>query len=311
MHPVTICLLLSVFLIAESCILGGGGGGGCGCGCGCGKRKKRSVDMEEAPVELPFTGLASQGEDMLCNNPTLKKMLTAHMKGNPDDSSKSLMSALEAEEVDHFVVICSEHRFAYAVRYDTVYCGARNSTHYCQAFALRCTAKVISSVLPSNLPASQPSAMHPATLCLLISLVYVVDACPGLFGGGGGGGGCGCGGGGGGGCMPPPPPCGCGGRKKRSADMEEAPQPELPFTGLASQGEDMLCNAPQLKKMMIEYMKGSSDDSAKAVMTALEHENAERYVVVCSEQRFAYAVRYDTAYCGARNGTHYCQAFVL
>ena len=30
------------------------------------------------------------------------------MKGNPDDSSKSLMSALEAEEVDHFVVICSE-----------------------------------------------------------------------------------------------------------------------------------------------------------------------------------------------------------
>ena len=73
----------------------------------------------------------------------------------------------------------------------------------------------------------------------------------------------------------------------------------------------MLCNAPQLKKMMVEYMKGTSDDSAKSVMTALEHENAERYVVVCSEQRFAYAVRYDTAYCGARNGTHYCQAFVL
>ena len=33
------------------------------------------------------------------------------MKGNPDDSSKSLMSALEAEVVDHFVVICSEVRY--------------------------------------------------------------------------------------------------------------------------------------------------------------------------------------------------------
>ncbi|CAB3409714.1 unnamed protein product [Caenorhabditis bovis] len=143
--------------------------------------------------------------------------------------------------------------------------------------------------------------MNSSILCLLV-LVSVCSACPGLFGMGGGGGGCGC-------APPPPPPsCGCGGRKKRSLPEKPA-KPE--FFGIASNDQDALCNSPQLKKMITENMHPTSVDSSKALQTALEAANLQRYVVVCTETAFVYTVRADTAYCGSHKNAHYCHVFAV
>ena len=60
---------------------------------------------------------------------------------------------------------------------------------------------------------------------------------------GGGGGGCG--------CRPPPPPspCGCGGRKKRSLPDK---QTTMEFFGIAALDDDVMCNTPELKKIILE-----------------------------------------------------------
>ncbi|CAO4375806.1 unnamed protein product [Caenorhabditis nigoni] len=73
---------------------------------------------------------------MLCNSPDMKALIQAHMKSNPQASSKSLQVALEDHDQHRYVVVCSENRFHYSVKHDSAYCGARNGTHYCQAFAI-------------------------------------------------------------------------------------------------------------------------------------------------------------------------------
>ncbi|CAI2349917.1 unnamed protein product [Caenorhabditis sp. 36 PRJEB53466] len=128
------------------------------------------------------------------------------------------------------------------------------------------------------------------TLTLLICLLVDVTTGCGLFGGGGGGGGCCC-------------QSGCG-RKKRSAEEPE-------FRGISSKDEDMLCNSPELKSLIVENLRSSPQASSKALQVALEGYDSHRYVVVCSENPFHYSVKHDSAYCGARNGSHYCQAFAI
>ncbi|UMM31152.1 hypothetical protein L5515_012747 [Caenorhabditis briggsae] len=131
----TLCLFLVLLDVCNGCAgLFGGGGGGCCCQSGCG-RKKRSVDDEEAPG-FQFRGIASKADDMLCNSPDMKALIQAHMKSSPQASSKSLQVALEDHDQHRYVVVCSENRFHYSVKHDSAYCGARNGTHYCQAFAI-------------------------------------------------------------------------------------------------------------------------------------------------------------------------------
>ncbi|CAD6194256.1 unnamed protein product [Caenorhabditis auriculariae] len=125
-------VLAALLPICSSCgFLGGGGGGCCMSSCGCGGRKKRST--EEASE---FSGIQSSDEDMLCNSPDLKKLMTTNMRSSAVESSKSLQLALEYEDLGRFVVVCSQAPFAYTVKADTAYCGARNGSHYCQAFAI-------------------------------------------------------------------------------------------------------------------------------------------------------------------------------
>ncbi|KAF1759788.1 hypothetical protein GCK72_016255 [Caenorhabditis remanei] len=112
---------------------GGGGGGGCCCQSGCG-RKKRSVDEEYQAAE--FRGIASRNEDMMCNSPEMKSLIVANMKPTPQASSKSLQLALEDHDSHRYVVVCSENLFHYSIKHDSAYCGARNGSHYCQAFAI-------------------------------------------------------------------------------------------------------------------------------------------------------------------------------
>ncbi|EGT53872.1 CBN-GRL-26 protein [Caenorhabditis brenneri] len=129
-----IAIIYSIFLIDFSfgCAgLFGGGGGGCCCQSGCG-RKKRSVDEED----IQFRGIASRNEDMLCNSPEMKAMILAHMKSTPQASSKALQVALEDHDSHRYVVVCSENPFHYSIKHDSAYCGARNGSHYCQAFAI-------------------------------------------------------------------------------------------------------------------------------------------------------------------------------
>ncbi|KAF1753474.1 hypothetical protein GCK72_020031 [Caenorhabditis remanei] len=139
-----------------------------------------------------------------------------------------------------------------------------------------------------------------SSILILLALVSITAACPGLFGMmGGGGGGCG--------CSPPPPPspCGCGGRKKRSL-------PDKPtFFGIAAGDDDNMCNNPELKKIISENMQSTAVDSSKAVNEALERKQLSRFIVVCSENPFVFTVRADTVYCGTRKNDHNCHAFSM
>ncbi|KAF1753490.1 hypothetical protein GCK72_020047 [Caenorhabditis remanei] len=140
-----------------------------------------------------------------------------------------------------------------------------------------------------------------SSLLILLALVSITAACPGLFGMGGGGG-CGCG------APPPPSPCGCGGRKKRSLpDKPTAPE----FFGIAAGDKDVMCNTPELKKIILENMHSTSVDSSKAINTVLESRQLNRFVVVCSENPFVFTIRADTAYCGATKNGHNCHAFAM
>ncbi|EFO95106.1 hypothetical protein CRE_08783 [Caenorhabditis remanei] len=186
-------------------------------------------------------------------------------------------------------------------------------------------------------------------ILILLALVSIAAACPGLFGMmGGGGGGCG--------CRPPPPPspCGCGGRKKRSlpekppfyllppAFMIEPPgfsviefrnfpppppspcgcggrkkrslpdKPAAPeFFGIAASDKDELCNNSDLKKIILENMQSSPTDSSKAINGALEVKKLSRFTVVCSENPFVFTIRADTAYCGSKKNGHTCNVFSM
>uniref|UniRef100_A0A8R1IF27 Ground-like domain-containing protein n=2 Tax=Caenorhabditis japonica TaxID=281687 RepID=A0A8R1IF27_CAEJA len=129
---VTLLIISTILLeMASGCgSLFGGGGGGCCCSGGCG-RKKRSVEEPE------FRGIVSRGEqDMLCNSPELKSLIVQSMRSSPELSSKSLQSALEDHDSHRYVVVCSENPFHYSIKHDSAYCGARNGSHYCQAFAI-------------------------------------------------------------------------------------------------------------------------------------------------------------------------------
>ncbi|CCD63576.1 Ground-like domain-containing protein [Caenorhabditis elegans] len=139
--------------------------------------------------------------------------------------------------------------------------------------------------------------MH-SSILLLLAFTSITAACPGLFGMMGGGGGCGCG-------APPPPSCGCGGRKKRSL-------PEKPtFYKISASGEDLVCNTPELKKIIVENMESSAIESSKSVNAVLETRQLNRFVVVCSENPFAFTARADSAYCGAAKNGHNCHAFAM
>ncbi|KAF1753476.1 hypothetical protein GCK72_020033 [Caenorhabditis remanei] len=139
-----------------------------------------------------------------------------------------------------------------------------------------------------------------SSILILLALVSITVACPGLFGMmGGGGGGCGCS------APPPPSQCGCGGRKKRSL-------PEKPtLFGIAAGDDDNMCNNPELKKIISENMQTSAIDSSKAVNGALESKQLSRFIVVCSENPFVFTVRADTVYCGTRKNDHNCLAFSM
>ncbi|UMM33120.1 hypothetical protein L5515_006709 [Caenorhabditis briggsae] len=79
-----------------------------------------------------------------------------------------------------------------------------------------------------------------SSILILLCLVSIAAACPGLFGMMGGGGGCGCS------APPPPSSCGCGGRKKRCL-------PEKPtFFGIAAGDDDVMCNNTELKNIILE-----------------------------------------------------------
>ncbi|CAI5448988.1 unnamed protein product [Caenorhabditis angaria] len=122
-------VLLAILAFCDACGFLGGGGGCCGgCGGGCGRRKKRSAEMEDH--------IKSSDEDMLCNSPELKQVIVNSMQSSAFESSKILQQTLEDFEPNRYVIICSEHPFHYTVRHDTAYCGARNGTHYCQAFII-------------------------------------------------------------------------------------------------------------------------------------------------------------------------------
>ncbi|CAI2354799.1 unnamed protein product [Caenorhabditis sp. 36 PRJEB53466] len=138
--------------------------------------------------------------------------------------------------------------------------------------------------------------MH-SSILVLLALVSVAAACPGLFGMFGGGGGCG--------APPPTPSCGCGGRKKRN--VAERPS----FSGIAAADDDVMCNTPELKKILLENMHSSPTDSSKAINSVLERRQLQRFVVVCSERPFVFTVRSDTAYCGAFKHAHNCHAFAM
>ncbi|CCD70894.1 Ground-like domain-containing protein [Caenorhabditis elegans] len=137
-----------------------------------------------------------------------------------------------------------------------------------------------------------------SSLLILLAIVSITAACPGLFGMGGGGG-CGCG------APPPPPACGCGGRKKRS--LPEKPE----FFGIAAGDQDVMCNTPELKKIILENTQTTAVDSSKAINTVLESRQLQRFVVVCSENPFVFTIRADTAYCGASKNGHNCHAFAM
>ncbi|CAB3397066.1 unnamed protein product [Caenorhabditis bovis] len=107
----------------------------------------------------------------------------------------------------------------------------------------------------------------------------------------------------GGGCAPPPPFCGCG-RKKRSIAKPV-------FYGIVGKDDDVLCNHPELKKLIRDNMHQEMENSSKALQTALEQKNAQRYVVVCTETSFVYSIRPDLIYCGAKNHNHYCHIFAI
>ncbi|EFO95400.1 hypothetical protein CRE_09205 [Caenorhabditis remanei] len=156
-----------------------------------------------------------------------------------------------------------------------------------------------------------------SSILILLALVSIAAACPGLFEKmGGGGGGCG--------CRPPLPPssCGCGGRKKRSLpDKPAAPE----FFGIAASDKDELCNNSDLKKIILEVitfnifqlisifqnMQSSAIDSSKAINGALEVKELSRFTVVCSENSFVFTIRADTAYCGAKKNGHTCNVFSM
>ncbi|EFO94947.1 hypothetical protein CRE_08788 [Caenorhabditis remanei] len=142
-----------------------------------------------------------------------------------------------------------------------------------------------------------------SSLLILLALVSITAACPGLFGMmGGGGGGCG--------CRPPPPPspCGCGGRKKRS--LPDKPT-TMEFFGIAASDDDVMCNTPELKKIILENIQASAPDSSKAINGALEAKELIRFTVVCSENPFVFTIRADTAYCGAKKNGHTCNIFSM
>ncbi|CAB3406377.1 unnamed protein product [Caenorhabditis bovis] len=127
-NSVMFLVLIGLDIVA-TCGFLGGGGGGCCCSGGCG-RKKRSIDFDESP------SFSSDNNDLLCNSPELKQLIVKNMRSNARESSKSLQSALEDHDNHRYVVVCSENPFDYSVQRDSAYCGARNGSHYCQAFAI-------------------------------------------------------------------------------------------------------------------------------------------------------------------------------
>ena len=170
-----------------------------------------------------------------------------------------------------------------------------------------------------------------SSLLILLALISITAACPGLFGMGGGGG-CGCG------APPPPSPCGCGGRKKRSlADKPTAPE----FFGIAAGDKDVMCNTPELKKIILEvpfviqnliladtffrtctpllltprklsipfWRAANSTDS---LLCAQRFEISARCLKSKLFQNpFVFTIRADTAYCGATKNGHNCHAFAM
>ncbi|CAI4221813.1 unnamed protein product [Auanema sp. JU1783] len=128
MNFLTLLLIFSMSITTSSLFLGGGGGGGCGCMSSCG-RKKRSIEPPQ------FNNMESKDTDILCNSPELRQLIVQNMKDTPEESGRSLSAILE-QHGEPFVVVCSEHRFSYFIRHDSEFCGVRNGTHYCQAFAL-------------------------------------------------------------------------------------------------------------------------------------------------------------------------------
>ncbi|ULT87350.1 hypothetical protein L3Y34_006866 [Caenorhabditis briggsae] len=140
-----------------------------------------------------------------------------------------------------------------------------------------------------------------STILILLCLVSIAAACPGLFGMMGGGGG-------GFGCSAPPPPssCGCGGRKKRSL-----PEATMEFFGIAASEDYVVCNTPELKNIILENIQTSATDSSKAINGALEAKELNRFTVVCSENPFVFTIRADTVYCGAKKNGHTCNVFSM
>ncbi|CAP22598.2 Protein CBG01310 [Caenorhabditis briggsae] len=59
-----------------------------------------------------------------------------NMQSTSVDSSKAVNGALEAKQLNRFVVVCSETPFVFTVRADTAYCGATKNGHNCHAFAM-------------------------------------------------------------------------------------------------------------------------------------------------------------------------------
>ncbi|CAL2043642.1 unnamed protein product [Caenorhabditis brenneri] len=137
-----------------------------------------------------------------------------------------------------------------------------------------------------------------SSILILLCLISVCAACPGLFGMIGGGGGCGCSA-----PRPPPSPCGCGGRKKRSLP-NESNEATMEFFGIAASDDDVMCNTAELKKIIVENMQKSASDSSKAINGALEVKQLQKFTVVCSENPFVFTIRADTAYCGAKKNGH-------
>ncbi|EGT58612.1 hypothetical protein CAEBREN_20094 [Caenorhabditis brenneri] len=145
-----------------------------------------------------------------------------------------------------------------------------------------------------------------SSILILLCLVSICAACPGLFGMmGGGGGGCGCSA-----PRPPPSPCGCGGRKKRSLP-NESNEATMEFFGIAASDDDVMCNTSELKKIIVENMQKSASDSSKAINGALEVKQLQKFTVVCSENPFVFTIRADTAYCGAKKNGHTCNVFSM
>ncbi|GMS95539.1 hypothetical protein PENTCL1PPCAC_17714 [Pristionchus entomophagus] len=99
----------------------------------------------------------------------------------------------------------------------------------------------------------------------------------------------------------------CCGRKKRSlSDYSN-------FHNLAARSDDVLCNSPDLKRILKYHMSNSTDSasSSLASITSALEASGERFVVLCAlpGQSLSYSLPHEAEFCSASSSDHSCHIF--